>query len=145
VPVFGPLSPMISAVIGKKKAGFQEAEDAFCTFSIDKGVLFTGDFLTSTPSMVFTGDAQADLNDMTMDMTMRMNARGLLGVITLPLRPFYGLFQFRGVGPIRAPKWESVMFTSPPKRQEKILLAPPKAAQLDTGSEAPPKPARIFR
>jgi hypothetical protein len=145
VPVFGPLSPMISAVIGKKKAGFQEAEDAFCTFSIDKGVLFTDDFLTTTPSMVFTGDAKADLTDMTMDMTMRMNARGLLGVITLPLRPFYGLFQFRGVGPIRAPKWESVMFTSPPKRQEKILMTPPKAAQLDTGPEAPPKPARIFR
>ncbi|MDB6078399.1 MAG: hypothetical protein JWO82_2146 [Akkermansiaceae bacterium] len=130
VPVFGPLSPLISGVIGRKKAGFQEAEEAFCTFDIDKGVLSTEDFLTSTPSMVFTGDARADLNDMTLDMTMRMNARGLLGIITLPFKPFYGLFQFRGTGPIHEPKWTNVMFTSPPKRQEKSLMAPPRAGDL---------------
>ena len=60
-------------------------------------------------------------------MTMRMNARGLLGLITLPLRPFYGMFQFRGTGPLKETHWENVMFTSPPKGSGELLMEPPKA------------------
>ena len=127
VPIFGPLSPVLSAVLANKKAGFQEAKEAFCTFHVKEGVLRTTDFQTSTPSLVFTGDAVADLNRKTLDMTIRMNARGLLGVITLPLKPFYGLFQFRGTGPLREPKWDNVMFTSPPESEHEALTAPPKA------------------
>jgi hypothetical protein len=127
VPIFGPLSPLLSAVLASRKAGFQEAKDAFCTFTVKNGVMRTTDFQTSTPSLVFTGDATADLNRNTLDMTIRMNARGFLGLITLPLKPFYGLFQFRGTGPMREPKWENVMFTSPPEDEHEQLLEPPKA------------------
>lgn len=129
VPMFGPLSGVISTVLGNRKAGFQESRDAFCTFSIRKGQLRTDDFLTTTSSLVFTGDARVDLEEREIEMTVRMNARGLLSVITLPLRPFYGMFQFRGTGPIDNPKWENVMFTSPPESQ-KILLDPPKARSV---------------
>lgn len=131
VPIFGPLSPVLSAVLASRKAGFQEARDAFCTFTVKDGVLRTEDFLTTTPSLVFTGDATADLNRSTLDMTIRMNARGLLGVITLPLKPFYGLFQFRGTGPLREPKWDNVMFTSPPESEKERLLTPPKARNVN--------------
>ena len=130
VPIFGPLSPVLSTVLASRKAGFQEARDAFCTFDVRDGVLRTNDFLTTTPSLVFTGDAKADLNKLTLDMTIRMNARGFLGVITLPLKPFYGLFQFRGTGPMREPEWNNVMFTSPPETEKVRLLAPPKAADV---------------
>lgn len=130
VPIFGPLSPVLSAVLANRRAGFQEAKDAFCSFSVKEGVLHTDDFLTTTPSLVFTGDATADLNRLTLDMTIRMNARGLLGVITLPLKPFYGLFQFRGTGPLKEPKWDNVMFTSPPESQKDRLLSPPRARDV---------------
>jgi hypothetical protein len=136
VPIFGPLSPVLSAVLANRKAGFQEARDAFCTFNVKEGVLRTDDFLTTTPSLVFTGDATADLNRTTLDMTIRMNARGLLGVITLPLKPFYGLFQFRGTGPMKEPKWDNVMFTSPPESQNQRLMAPPRARDV-RGPEEP--------
>lgn len=135
VPIFGPLSPVLSVVLANRKAGFQQAKEAFCTFTVKDGVLATNDFLTTTPSLVFTGDARANLNKMTLEMTIRMNARGLFGVITLPLRPFYGLFQFRGIGPLREPEWHNVMFTSPPETEKERLLAPPKATRI-----APPQP-----
>jgi hypothetical protein len=141
VPIFGPLSPLIAAVLGKRKAGFQEATDAFFSFAVEGGVLSTTDFLTTTPSLVFTGDGRADLPQESLDMTVRMNARGLFGVITLPLRPFYGLFQFRGRGPIDAPEWKNVMFTSPPPDQEHRLLEPPKALPVP---EAPPPRVRVI-
>ncbi len=138
VPIFGPLSPVISSVLGRRKAGFQEASEAFCTFTLTEGALRTQDFRTATSSIIFTGDALINLSKLTMFMTLRMNAQGLFGVITLPLRPFYGMFQFRGTGPIREPKWTNVMFTRPPKQQEETLLEPPKARQIEEPTKTDP-------
>ncbi len=127
VPMFGPLSPLVSNVLGDKRAGFERAKDAFLSFKIHDGILSSTDFRTSTSSLILTGDGNIDLQNQNLDMTIRMNARGLLGIITLPLRPFYGLFQFRGTGPLKKPEWEGVLFTSPPENQKEILLDPPKA------------------
>jgi len=127
VPIFGPLSPLISGVLNNRSLGFQQAKSAFFTFRIKDGILSSRDFRTTTPSLVFAGDGMVDLQELTFDMTLRMNARGLLGLITLPLRPFYGMFQFRGTGPLKNPKWENVMFTTPPEEQQQILRSTPKA------------------
>ncbi len=131
VPVLGPLSPLISAVVNDRRAGYERAKDGYLSFAIKDGVLRTSDFQTATTSLVFTGDGAIDLNNNTVDMTMRMNARGLLGIITLPLRPFYGLFQFRGTGPMREPVWENVMFSAPPANQKDRLMAPPRATIIE--------------
>jgi hypothetical protein len=127
VPMFGPLSPLISGVLGDRRAGFERAKDAFLTYQIKDGMMSSQDFRTATSSLVFTGDGVVNLEKRSIEMTIRMNARGLLGVLTLPLRPFYGLFQFRGIGPLSKPVWENVMFTSPPANQNDVLLNPPKA------------------
>ncbi|MEX1115599.1 MAG: AsmA-like C-terminal region-containing protein [Akkermansiaceae bacterium] len=128
VPMFGPLTRLVSSVLKDRRAGSERANDAFCNFTIQKGILSTHDFQTSTTSLNFTGDGDINLMDRTLNMTMRLNARGLLGLITLPLRPFYGLFQFRGSGPLKDATWESEIFTAPPDEQKQLLLAPPKAA-----------------
>ncbi|MFT3991790.1 MAG: AsmA-like C-terminal region-containing protein [Luteolibacter sp.] len=127
VPLFGPLTTLTTGLLGEKHGGLQRARSAFFTFEIENGILNSRDFSTSTNSLVFTGDGKVNLMDRTIDMTMRMNARGLLGLITLPLRPFYGLFQFHGTGPLKKTTWESELFTSPPDQQNKVLLDPPKA------------------
>jgi hypothetical protein len=127
VPMFGPLSPLIGGVLNDRRAGFERAKSAFCHFEIHDGILSTRDFKTSTTSLTFAGDGSIDLKDQSLDFTMRMNARGLLGLITLPLRPFYGMFQFRGSGPLKDPKWENVMFTSPPAHTDSLMVPVPKA------------------
>jgi len=126
VPMFGPLSSLVANALNGK-AGYQQARDAFLNFEIHKGVLSTNDFYTSTSSLVFTGDGSIDLATRHLDMTMRMNARGFLKLVTLPLRPFYGLFQFHGTGPMRETEWKSELFTAPPGDQNETLLSPPKA------------------
>lgn len=123
VPVFGPLSGVIAGVLGDRRAGFERAKNAFCNFTIRKGILQTNDFLTYTSNLKFTGNGIVDLDQSTIDMTIRMNARGLLGVITLPLQPIIkGLFQFHGKGPMNKPEWEHVVFTSPPEAEKEALL-----------------------
>lgn len=133
VPIFGPLSPLISGVLNDRGAGFQRAKNALCTFQIKDGVLSTQDFQTATTALAFAGDGTVDLKEKTLDLTMRMNARGLLSLITLPLRPFYGMFQFRGTGPLKNPKWQNVMFTVPSEAQNKILAPVPKAKPVAAG------------
>jgi hypothetical protein len=134
VPIFGPLSNVISTVVNDRRAGHERAKNAFCTFRIKDGILRSNDFHTATNSLTFAGDGEVDMGKHTLDMTMRMNARGLLGLITLPLRPFYGMFQFRGTGPLKETVWENVMFTSPPEGQQELLQAPPKALVVPTGN-----------
>ena len=130
VPVFGPLSPLISAVVSDRRAGFERAKTAWCSHTIRKGVMTIDEFHTETASLFFTGDGTVDLGARTIDMTLRMNARGLLGLLTLPIRPLYGLFQFRGTGPLGKPTWENVMFTTPPDSQMQQLNQPPKASKV---------------
>ncbi len=130
-PMLGPLSPLLAAVLGKGHAGFEKARTAFCTFTIKEGILHTNDFQTSTTSLMFGGDGSVDLKNRTLDMTLRVDARGLLGIVTLPLRPFYGLFQFRGSGPLTKPEWNNAPFTQPPPEQSKILSLPPKAHPVE--------------
>lgn len=126
-PILGPLSSLLAAILGDRHAGFERAHTAFCTFNIRDGVLHTNDFRTSTTSLVFAGDGWVDLKNRTLDMTLRVDARGLLGIVTLPLRPFYGLFQFRGTGPLAKPEWNNAAFTQPPPEQATILSLPPRA------------------
>jgi len=127
VPMFGPLSPVMSTVLNDRRAGSERAKSAFCTFGITEGMMRIRDFQTATTSLTFVGEGEVNLADLTLDMTLRMNARGLLGFLTLPLRPFYGMFQFRGTGPLQDPLWENVMFTNPPEEQREALLEVPKA------------------
>ncbi len=129
VPMFGPLSPLVSTVLNNRNAGFEHAANAFCNFTIRNGILSTRDFNTSTKSLSFTGDGSVNLDTQAFDMTMRMNARGLLSLITLPLKPFYGMFQFRGTGQLKKPTWESVMFSPPSATEPSAPAAIPKARE----------------
>jgi AsmA-like C-terminal region len=136
VPIFGPLTPLIGTVLSNDKAGIQQAKNAFCTFKIANGILTTNDFQTSTSSLNFAGDGSVNMANRTLDMTMRMNASSfLLGLITMPLRPFSGLFQFHGSGPLKDTKWESMKFTNPPATQQKLLMDPPKAKVVPSSRE----------
>lgn len=130
IPIFGPLSTILSTVLDDKRVGSERAKSAFFTFTIENGILSTRDFRTATTSITFAGDGQIDLANQQVDFTVRLNARGLLGLITLPLRPFAGLFQFRGTGPIKQTVWENVRVTAPLAEQQEILLADPPKARI---------------
>lgn len=130
VPIFGPLSTVASTVVNDRRLGHERAKSAFCNFTIENGIIQIRDFETSTTSVNFTGDGSIDIAARTLDFTIRLNARGLLGFVTIPLRPFYGLFQFRGTGPLKNPEWKNVHFTSPAEKENNTLLNPPKAKNV---------------
>ncbi|YCM43771.1 AsmA-like C-terminal region-containing protein [Verrucomicrobiaceae bacterium 227] len=122
LPILGPLSPIIAGVLGDQRVGYQHAKDASATFAIRQGVLQTRDFVAVSNSLTLTGDGWIDLATKRMDMTVRLNARGLLGFLTLPLQPFKGIFQFRGTGNYSNPIWKSSPFTRPARGEKDPLF-----------------------
>ena len=130
LPVLGPLSPVIAGVLGDKRMGYQRAKDASSTFAIRQGVAQTKDFVATSTSIVLTGEGWIDLNTKKMDMTVRVNARGLLGLLTIPLKPLKGIFQFRGTGLYSAPLWRSSPFIRPAKGNADPLFQKAGKAQV---------------
>lgn len=128
VPMLGPISKLIGAVLRDKNPTEEKAKDASCTYVIRDGVIFSNDFQATTRSLKFTGEGSIDLHKKEIDLLMRMNARGIFGFIAMPLRPFIGLFQFAGTGPISAPEWKTTLFTDPNEGNDHpIFKKPPKA------------------
>jgi len=131
VPMLGPLSPLIGTVLGKRNPVQQQAEDASCNFVIRNGVFHSNNFLATTRSLKFTGEGKIDLVTKNIDLLIRMNARGVFSVISLPLRPFLGLFQFQGKGYIKNAEWKTVIFTNPARgKDDPIFKKPPRARVL---------------
>lgn len=128
VPMLGPISKLIGGVLRDKNPTQEKAKDASCTYIIKNGIVFSNDFLATTRSLKFTGEGNIDLNKKEIDLLVRMNARGLFGVLAMPLRPFIGLFQFNGKGPISEPTWKTSIFTNPTEgKKHPIFRKPPKA------------------
>lgn len=118
LPVLGPLSPLIAGVLGDKRMGYERAKEASATFAVRKGILQTKNFVAASRSIILTGEGWINLYTEKIDMIVRVNAKGLLGLLAAPLTPFKGIFQFRGTGNYSEPKWRSSPFTKPPKGEE---------------------------
>lgn len=129
LPVLGPLSPLIAGVLGDKRVGYENAKDASATFAVRRGVMQTPDFVAVSKSITLTGEGWLDLATKKMDMTVRLNAQGLLGLLTLPLQPIKGIFQFRGTGIYTKPKWRSSPFTRPTRGPTDPIFRKPGRAR----------------
>lgn len=146
-PVLGPLSMLVDGVlspISGQKMLHERAKNASCNFTVKDGVFYTQDLLSTTQNLTFTGEGWIDLNRELLDLTIRMNYRGLMGlaevpmkIIELPLQALRsilsgkqvkGLRQFRGTGKISEPNWRFTPF-EPPRdgKNDPIFRKPPKA------------------
>lgn len=128
VPIFGPLSPIMSGILGNKRNSHEKVNNLSCTFEIENGVIRTNDLLSTTDSTEINGEGFINLNDEQIDMTVRAKTKGLLGLITLPLKPFSRLLQFRGTGNYNEPEWKNSPFSKTDK--QKLLNYEPGKAEI---------------
>jgi hypothetical protein len=104
IPVFGPLSNLISAVI--PGAGYSLARQAKSTFTIKDGVIHTDDFKVSGKLFGMIGHGDVHFLEDKLDFDIRIEAGGA-GVV---LTPMYKLFEYKGEGSISKPNWHSKRF-----------------------------------
>ena len=116
IPVFGPLSPIMSGLLGDKKTSHEQVSSVSAGFIIKNGKVYTNDISSTTPSAIITGAGYLDLDKKVVDIAVKAKTRGLLGFITLPIKPLEGkLLQFRGTGPMSDPNWQSAAFEDIPE------------------------------
>ncbi|MGI9088677.1 MAG: AsmA-like C-terminal region-containing protein [Chthoniobacterales bacterium] len=104
IPVFGPLSELIAAII--PGAGYSVAKQGTASFTIRDGVIHTDDFKVSGKLFGLVGRGDIYFLENRLDFDIRINAAGP-GVL---LTPVYKLFEYRGEGSLSKPNWHAKNF-----------------------------------
>ncbi|HEV2842867.1 MAG TPA: AsmA-like C-terminal region-containing protein [Chthoniobacterales bacterium] len=104
IPIFGPLSGLLSAVI--PGAGYSLAHKANASFAAEEGVIHTDDFKVSGKLFGMVGRGDIRFLDDKLDFDIRIDASGP-GVL---LTPVYKLFEYKGEGSISKPTWRPKNF-----------------------------------
>lgn len=104
IPIFGPLSGIISAII--PGVGYSQAHKANATFTIKDGIIHTDDFKFTAKVLGMVGHGDVRFLDDKIDFDIRIDANGP-GVL---LTPMYKLFEYKGEGSISKPNWHPKRF-----------------------------------
>jgi hypothetical protein len=104
IPVFGPLSGFVAAII--PGAGYSVAKQASASFTIKSGVIHTEDFKVSGKLFGMLGHGDIHFLEDKLDFEIRMNANGPGALLT----PVYSLFEYKGEGPLEKPSWHPKNF-----------------------------------
>jgi hypothetical protein len=104
IPVFGPLSGLLGAII--PGVGYSLAHKANASFTVKEGVIHTDDFKVSGKLFGMVGHGDVRFLDDKLDFDIRVDASGP-GVL---LTPMYKLFEYKGEGSISKPNWHPKRF-----------------------------------
>jgi uncharacterized protein YhdP len=104
IPVFGPLSEILNAVV--PGSGYSIAHNASATFTIKEGVIHTDDFDASGKLFSMLGHGDIHFLDDKLDFELRLGANGP-GVLLIPV---YKLFEYVGEGSLKKPDWHPKRF-----------------------------------
>ena len=104
IPVFGPLSGLLSAII--PGAGYSVAKQATASFTIRDGIIHTDDFTVSGKLFGMLGHGDLHFLENKLDFDLRISASGPGALLT----PVYSLFEYKGEGSLSKPKWHPKNF-----------------------------------
>lgn len=128
LPILGPLTPLLGAILPSPIRGYNVAKEANCTFRVADGFIVTEDIeaLTSTFRLVSSGSVDF-LNDQ-IDFKAQARVRGLPGIV---FRPVSQLLEFKGEGTVGNPQWKPHLFGLTDTDEGR---KPPTKAELDAAA-----------
>jgi len=100
IPVLGPLSDIISKVI--PGAGYQTAREATADFTIADEKINTKNLAIEGAGFSLYGYGDIYFMKDKMDLSMRLNARGIPGIVLFPVSK---LFEYVSTGSVSNPEW----------------------------------------
>jgi AsmA-like C-terminal region len=104
IPVFGPLSGILGAII--PGAGYSIARNATSDFTVQKGVIHTENFEVAGRLFSMLGSGDIYFLDDKLDFDVRIDPKGP-GAL---LAPVYKLFEYKGEGSLKNPDWHPKRF-----------------------------------
>ncbi|HEY5743036.1 MAG TPA: hypothetical protein VIS99_10895, partial [Terrimicrobiaceae bacterium] len=100
IPILGPLSEIINKII--PGAGFQSAKLATADFTIGSEKINTKNLKIEGAGFSLYGYGDIYFVSDKMDMSVRINARGIPGLVLFPVSK---LFEFVSTGSVSKPEW----------------------------------------
>lgn len=100
IPVLGPLSEIINKIL--PGAGYETARLATADFSIAEEKIHTKNFAIEGVGFTLLGEGDIYFMTDQMDMSVRINARGMPGLVLFPVSK---LFEYVSTGTISKPEW----------------------------------------
>ncbi|MGF1656098.1 MAG: AsmA-like C-terminal region-containing protein [Verrucomicrobiales bacterium] len=107
IPYFGPLSGLLNEII--PGMGFSNASLALSDFTIRQGVLETDSFEVRGSGFTMIGGGKLDFPDDRIDFNVRVNARGMSGMILFPVSK---LFEYTATSGLSDPQWRPKRFST---------------------------------
>jgi len=128
IPLFGPLSDIISTII--PGVGHESARLATADFTIANHRVYTNDLKIEGQGFELFGDGSVGFPKGDLDLTVRINARGIPGIVLFPVSK---LFEYVSTGTVSNPQWRPKIV---PREFFEVL-----GLQQDAGG-SPPERAR---
>jgi hypothetical protein len=105
IPIFGTFSDVLNNL--SPKLGYSQAGKAQSDFEIKKGMINMTKIEVYSTAFALIGNGTYDMVKDDVDMNIRVNMRGIMGV---PLFLLSKLFEYRGTGSLDDTKWEPKTF-----------------------------------
>jgi len=102
IPILGPLSPIINKII--PGAGLHTASLATADFRIQEQKILTDNLVIEGAGFSLYGNGDIFFMKDKMDMSVRINARGLPGLVLFPVSK---LFEYVSTGSVSEPEWRA--------------------------------------
>jgi hypothetical protein len=104
IPIFGPLSSLLGAIF--PGAGYSVAHQATSDFTIKEGVIHTDNFKVAGKLFGMLGHGDIRFLEDKLDFDVKISGGGAGALLT----PVYNLFEYKGEGSIKDPKWHPKHF-----------------------------------
>jgi len=102
LPLLGPLSTIISALLPGDRIAYSVARRADATFQASRGRITLHGFEAATRTFRLTADGTVDVLRDSVDLEARLNLRGAPGLLLYPVSK---LLEYRAGGTIKDPGW----------------------------------------
>lgn len=132
IPVLGPLTPLLGALLPRPIAGYNVAKEANCTFKVADGFAVSEDIVALTSTFKIVSHGNINFVDDIVDLNAQARVRGLPGLVLLPVS---GLLEFKGEGTVANTRWRPRFFSLPGRGKGDNREAP-TAAELEAAERA---------
>ncbi|CAN5898618.1 hypothetical protein BH11VER1_BH11VER1_29400 [soil metagenome] len=115
VPILGPLTPLLGALLPKPIKGYNIAKEANCTFTVADGFVSTNDFEALTIVFRLETKGKIDFMEDRIQMEAKAKFRGLPGLVLFPVSE---ILEYVGEGSVGNPLWRPRLFSTTKEKTE---------------------------
>ncbi len=115
VPILGPLTPLLGALLPKPIKDYNIAKEANCTFSVADGFVTTNDVEALTIVFRLETKGKIDFIEDRIQMEAQAKFRGLPGLVLFPVSQ---ILEYVGEGSVENPLWRPLLFSLSKEKTE---------------------------